>query len=118
MLINDELVARQLDRSACRPFEWMIILGVLLSAGWPTFGAPGADVDKAHSYNNNLIRHVRSGTGTPRVPGTRIEAFIFEAFDEPNAPPTTEPTIHPQPFFGINYEVGVPKYTLDWRQAV
>jgi len=82
--------------------------------GWPTYGAEGADLVNAQRYNQGVIRHVNSGRGTPRASNERIETFIYEAFDEPNAP-TSNGTVDGQPFFGVNYEVGIPKYPLDWR---
>ncbi|KAM1526042.1 hypothetical protein ACFX10_010428 [Malus domestica] len=56
---------------------------VVSEAGWPSDGngnvtAPG----NAQTYNSNLIKHVLSSRGTPRLPGSSIETYIFSMFNE------------------------------------
>eukprot|EP00249_Psilotum_nudum_P001990 c14791_g1_i1 orf=290-1795(-) len=65
-------------------------LNVLISeTGWPTQGGTseqGADVENAATYNNNLVTHILSSTGTPHRPGQPIDAFVFSLFDEDRKP--------------------------------
>ncbi|KAL7107120.1 hypothetical protein ACP275_06G033700 [Erythranthe tilingii] len=56
---------------------------VAAETGWPTAeGGPDASVANAAIYNNNLIKHVSSGAGTPRRPGKDVDAYIFALFNE------------------------------------
>ncbi|EHA8590794.1 glucan endo-1,3-beta-glucosidase [Cocos nucifera] len=59
-------------------------LGVVVAeTGWPSGGGPDwATGDNSATYNNNAVKHVTSGAGTPRRPGTTIETFIFGLFNE------------------------------------
>ncbi|GLJ47545.1 hypothetical protein SUGI_1004070 [Cryptomeria japonica] len=86
---------------------------VIAESGWPSDGNPngGANISNAQTYNNNFIKHVLSGEGTPRRPNQAIEAFVFAMFNEDLKPgdliekhfglfqPTKEP-VYPVNFKG------------------
>eukprot|EP00252_Welwitschia_mirabilis_P017121 TRINITY_DN37_c0_g1_i9.p2 TRINITY_DN37_c0_g1~~TRINITY_DN37_c0_g1_i9.p2 ORF type:complete len:160 (-),score=17.82 TRINITY_DN37_c0_g1_i9:111-548(-) len=55
---------------------------VVAETGWPAGGEDSATVANAQSYNNNLIKHVLSGKGTPARPGSVIETYLFELYNE------------------------------------
>ncbi|XP_051210094.1 putative glucan endo-1,3-beta-glucosidase GVI [Lolium perenne] len=56
---------------------------VVSETGWPSGGgATGATVENAAAYNNNVVRHVVAGTGTPRRPGKAVETYLFAMFNE------------------------------------
>ncbi|KAJ1285827.1 hypothetical protein BS78_03G307600 [Paspalum vaginatum] len=64
---------------------------VVSETGWPSGGGgAGASVENAAAYVNNVVRHVRSGRGTPRRPGKAPEAFIFAMFNENQKPEGVE----------------------------
>jgi hypothetical protein len=64
---------------------------VVSETGWPSGGgAMGATVENAAAYNNNLVRHVTAGTGTPRQPGKAVETYLFAMFNENQKPEGTE----------------------------
>ncbi|TKV92135.1 hypothetical protein SEVIR_9G143700v4 [Setaria viridis] len=58
---------------------------VVAETGWPTkgdAGEPGATVENARAYVSNLVSHLRSGAGTPLVPGKPVETYLFALYDE------------------------------------
>ncbi|XP_057847857.2 glucan endo-1,3-beta-glucosidase, acidic [Cryptomeria japonica] len=57
---------------------------VIAESGWPSKGNPngGANISNAQIYNNNFIKHVLCGQGTPKRPNQTIEAFVFAMFNE------------------------------------
>ncbi|CAM0885283.1 unnamed protein product [Alopecurus aequalis] len=56
---------------------------VVSETGWPSAGAPDANVSNAQTYNQNLINHV--GIGTPKMPQP-VETYIFAMFNENQKP--------------------------------
>lgn len=64
---------------------------VVSETGWPSGGgATGATVENAAAYNNNVVRHVVAGEGTPRKPGKAVETYLFAMFNENQKPEGTE----------------------------
>uniref|UniRef100_A0A0D3G9D0 Glucan endo-1,3-beta-D-glucosidase n=1 Tax=Oryza barthii TaxID=65489 RepID=A0A0D3G9D0_9ORYZ len=62
----------------------------LLVNVYPYF-AYAADAERnAAAYNNNLIRHVSGGAGTPRRPGKPVETYLFAMFNENQKPEGVE----------------------------
>ncbi|KAK6922186.1 Glycoside hydrolase family 17 [Dillenia turbinata] len=55
---------------------------VVTETGWPTSGGIGASVDNALVYNDNVVRKVKNNVGSPKRPGTGVEVFLFDLFDE------------------------------------
>ncbi|KAK8928590.1 hypothetical protein KSP39_PZI017599 [Platanthera zijinensis] len=56
---------------------------VVSETGWPSFGGmTGATIHNAKTYNNNLVKHVKSKIGTPKFPGKEIEVYLFSMFNE------------------------------------
>lgn len=50
--------------------------------GWPTDGAPHANVSTAQRFNQGLIKHISNKQGTPQRPGVSMEVYIFGLLDE------------------------------------
>ncbi|PWZ23165.1 Glucan endo-1,3-beta-glucosidase 7 [Zea mays] len=67
---------------------------VVAETGWPTrgdAGEPGATAENARAYVSNLVAHLRSGAGTPLMPGKAVETYLFALYDEDLKPgPTSE----------------------------
>ncbi len=91
---------------------------VIGEAGWPTgpvASYPSATNTNAQTFNQNLIKHCKSGNGTPRRSG-KIPCFLFEMYDE-NTKPTGAGTYENHwGTYGYdatkdNYKA---KYTLKW----
>lgn len=61
-------------------------LMVLVSeTGWPTAGdtaEAGVSIANAQIYNANLVKHVADRVGTPVRPGTVINTFLYEVYNE------------------------------------
>ncbi|WVZ60045.1 hypothetical protein U9M48_010115 [Paspalum notatum var. saurae] len=58
---------------------------VVAETGWPTrgdAGEPGATVENARAYVSNLVAHLRSGVGTPLMPGKAVDTYLFALYDE------------------------------------
>lgn len=95
---------------------------VVAETGWPHNGdadEPGATVENAREYTSNLVEHLRSLAGTPRVPGKSVETYLFALYDEDLKPgPTSERS------FGLfslnlteNYDAGLLKSATDFAPA-
>ncbi|XP_074581260.1 glucan endo-1,3-beta-glucosidase 7-like [Curcuma longa] len=87
---------------------------VVAETGWPYRGDPeevGTTVENAMAFNGNLVAHLRSMAGTPRMPGRPVETYIFALYDEDlKGGPTSERS------FGLyradgtsNYDAGLAK---------
>uniref|UniRef100_A0A0D9X6P8 glucan endo-1,3-beta-D-glucosidase n=1 Tax=Leersia perrieri TaxID=77586 RepID=A0A0D9X6P8_9ORYZ len=51
--------------------------------GWPTEGAPSANLTAARAFTQGLISHVSSNKGTPLRPGVPpIDVYLFSLLDE------------------------------------
>jgi hypothetical protein len=51
--------------------------------GWPTEGAPSANLAAARAFNQGLISHVLSNNGTPLRPGIPpVDVYLFSLLDE------------------------------------
>ncbi|RWW81355.1 hypothetical protein BHE74_00010269, partial [Ensete ventricosum] len=51
--------------------------------GWPTEGAPSANLSAARAFNQGLIGHVLSNKGTPLRPGIPpVDIYLFSLLDE------------------------------------
>ncbi|KAK8928589.1 Glucan endo-1,3-beta-glucosidase, basic isoform [Platanthera zijinensis] len=49
---------------------------VVSETGWPSAGGGNTSiVDNARAYTNNLIRHVKENTGTPKCPENDLEVY-------------------------------------------
>lgn len=60
-------------------------------SGWPTAGGVGADLTNAEAYNNNLVKYILGGVGTPKMPQVFVPTYIFALFNEDLKPgPATE----------------------------
>ncbi|PIA61447.1 hypothetical protein AQUCO_00300745v1 [Aquilegia coerulea] len=56
---------------------------VIGEVGWPTDGAPNANLSAARAFNQGLIYHVLSNKGTPLRPGVPpMDVYLFGLLDE------------------------------------
>ncbi|CAN6323069.1 unnamed protein product [Urochloa humidicola] len=58
---------------------------VVAETGWPTrgdAGEHGATPENARAYVSGLVAHLRSGAGTPLMPGRPVETYLFALYDE------------------------------------
>ncbi|KAG8097990.1 hypothetical protein GUJ93_ZPchr0013g37842 [Zizania palustris] len=58
---------------------------VVAETGWPHSGGPNeavATVENARAFVSNLVSHLRSMAGTPRVPGKSVDTYLFAVYDE------------------------------------
>ncbi|CAK9276378.1 unnamed protein product [Sphagnum jensenii] len=77
-------------------------------SGWPTAGGVGADLTNAEAYNNNLVKYILSGVGTPKMPQVFVPTYIFALFNEDLKPgPATERN------WGLLYPNGSAAYTIN-----
>lgn len=56
---------------------------VIGEVGWPTDGAPSANLTAAKAFNQGLVKHVLSNKGTPLRPGVPpMDIYLFGLLDE------------------------------------
>lgn len=58
---------------------------VVAETGWPHSGGTdeaGASVENARAFVSNLVSHLRSMVGTPRMPGKSVDTYLFAVYDE------------------------------------
>ncbi|MQL74359.1 hypothetical protein Taro_006734 [Colocasia esculenta] len=85
-------------------------VGIVVSeSGWPSAGHAAATLENAKTYNQNLIRHVKQGSGTPRRPDKAVEVYVFAMFNE-NQKTGAETEKH----FGLFYPSKEPVYPIDF----
>lgn len=91
------------------PYDNVPIL--ISESGWPSGpsdnNAP-ANIAYAQTYNNNLVKHVLSKTGTPARPGY-IRTYIFALFNENGKPGTPD-----EKHFGLYYPDKTPVYNINF----
>ncbi|CAI9113823.1 OLC1v1014505C1 [Oldenlandia corymbosa var. corymbosa] len=81
---------------------------VVSETGWPSNGnPPAASLENAGTYISNLIRHVKSGDGTPKRPGIAMETYLFAIFDE-----NQKPGAETEKYFGLFRPSEEPKYSI------
>ncbi|KAL1362347.1 hypothetical protein AAHE18_03G074300 [Arachis hypogaea] len=83
---------------------------VVSESGWPSFGGVGASIQNAGTYYQNLINHVKGGTGTPKRPNGPIETYLFAMYDE-NQKPGAETERH----FGLYHADKSGKFNLNFK---
>ncbi|KAJ8450883.1 hypothetical protein Cgig2_032508 [Carnegiea gigantea] len=87
---------------------------VVAETGWPYKGDSnevGPSIENAKAYNGGLISHLRSGVGTPLMPGKSIDTYIFALYDEDLKPgPTSERSFGLfKPDLSMAYDAGLSK---------
>ncbi|XP_015952780.1 glucan endo-1,3-beta-glucosidase-like [Arachis duranensis] len=83
---------------------------VVSESGWPSFGGVGTSIQNAGAYYQNLINHVKSGTGTPKRPNQPIEVYLFAMYDE-NQKPGAETERH----FGLLHADKSRKFPFNFK---
>lgn len=80
---------------------------VIGETGWPAYGNGGLTTPElARTYNQNFLRHITAGHGTPKRPYTFREGFIYSMFNENDKPEGVDES------FGIFYNNEEPVYHL------
>jgi len=101
-------------RSALNSMGFKDVEIVVAETGWPYKGdgnEVGASVENAKAYNGNLIAHLRSKVGTPLMPGTSVDTYLFALYDEDLKPgPASERAFGLfKPDLTMTYDVGLSK---------
>ncbi|KAL2559794.1 O-Glycosyl hydrolase family 17 protein [Forsythia ovata] len=55
---------------------------VVTETGWPAAGGNAASAENALDYNGNIVKRTLNNVGTPKRPGTGVEVFLFDLFNE------------------------------------
>ena len=80
---------------------------VIGETGWPADGNGGLTTPElARTYNQNFLRHITAGHGTPKRPYTYREGFIYSMFYENDKPTGIDQR------FGVFYTNKEPVYHL------
>ncbi|KAL5568929.1 hypothetical protein UlMin_025504 [Ulmus minor] len=87
---------------------------VVTETGWPSWSGDGSEVDAnpvyAELYLKGLVKHLRSGLGTPLRKDGVAETYIFELFDEEEKPEKSNERRH----WGILYPNMTKKFRIDF----
>lgn len=84
-------------------------------SGWPTAGDAGevgASVANAEVYNANLVKHIVARVGTPGRPGTDVNTYLYEVYNENlNVGPTSQRNFgmfsnDSTPLYAVNFTAG------------
>ncbi len=79
----------------------------LSESGWPTGGGTGADITNAEAYNNNLVKFILSGVGTPKRPQVFVPTYVFALFNE-----DLKPGAATEQHWGLLYPNGTAVYSI------
>ncbi|XP_075636462.1 putative glucan endo-1,3-beta-glucosidase BG4 [Castanea sativa] len=80
---------------------------VIGETGWPAAGNGGLTTPEiARTYNQNFLRHITAGHGTPKRPYTYWEGFLYSMYNENGKPEGVDQR------FGIFYNNREPVYHL------
>ena len=87
---------------------------LVAETGWPYKGDSnevGPSIENAKAYNGGLVSYLRSGVGTPLMPGKSIDTYIFALYDENLKPgPTSERSFGLfKPDLSMTYDAGLSK---------
>lgn len=87
---------------------------VVGEVGWPSDGNGDtrgfATLDLARRFNNDIVRHMSSGGGTPLRPNRVIQGYLFSLIDEDNKTTGAGPF---ERHWGLFTTSLMPKYSLD-----
>ncbi|KAJ3674455.1 hypothetical protein LUZ60_005071 [Juncus effusus] len=104
----------QLDavKSALTKLNFPQVEIVVAETGWAyrgDSGEAGANLENAKTYISNLVSHLKSGVGTPLMPGKSVDTYLFALYDEDLKPgPTSERSFglfHPD--LTMTYDAGL-----------
>ncbi len=79
----------------------------LSESGWPTAGGTGANTTNAEAYNNNLVKFILSGVGTPKRPQVFVPTYVFALFNE-----DLKPGAATEQHWGLLYPNGTNVYSI------
>ena len=87
---------------------------IVTETGWPSASAVGNEVDAnvgyAEMYLKGLVKHLKSGSGTPLRKEGAAEVYIYELFDKESREGTKKPVRN----WGILYPNMTDKYCVDF----
>lgn len=98
--------------SALKNLSYPDVPVIVTETGWPSRGDPTefpAGLANAKTYNNNLVKHVISESGTPLRPGAEIETYIFALFNE-----DLKPGLASERNFGLFYPNMTKVYDMEF----
>lgn len=108
-------LAITLAASPLRHVQLEVVVG---EVGWPSDGNGDnrgyATLDLAQRFNNDIVRHMSSGGGTPLRPNRVIQGYLFSLVDEDNKTTGAGPF---ERHWGIFRADLTPKYSLDLTGA-
>ncbi|KOM46943.1 hypothetical protein LR48_Vigan07g064700 [Vigna angularis] len=85
---------------------------VVTETGWPSFSAVGNEFDAnlgyAGIYLKGLVKHLKSGMGTPLLKDGVREVFVYEMFDKDEGTGRS---------WGVLYANGTVKYRVDFSSS-
>ncbi|MED6193083.1 hypothetical protein PIB30_015736 [Stylosanthes scabra] len=95
---------------------------IVTETGWPSASTAANEVEAnpvyAEIYLKGLVKHLRSGIGTPLLKDGVKEVYVYEMFDKKEGSTSTTTATSSARSWGVLYANGSTKYSIDFSSSI